>query len=81
METIAVVPQAGAENVVVADGLAVGQIIDGAPLLPIPRWRTHHTRMRSRCVAKHPRYGTKNSATSRVVPRSSLRNRSPEILL
>ena len=33
-KTLKVVRQAGADNVVVADGLGVGQVIDGAPLLP-----------------------------------------------
>lgn len=35
--TLAVVRQAGASNVVVADGLGVGQVLDGAPLLADPQ--------------------------------------------
>lgn len=36
-ETIRTVRKSGAENVVIADGLGVGQIIDGAPLLDDPQ--------------------------------------------
>ncbi len=36
-ETLRTVRQAGASNVVIADGLGVGQVIDGAPLLKDPQ--------------------------------------------
>lgn len=35
--TLAVVRRSGSENVIVADGLGVGQVIDGAPLLADPQ--------------------------------------------
>ena len=37
VETIHTVRESGATNVIIADGLGVGQVIDGAPLLPDPQ--------------------------------------------
>lgn len=36
-ETVGMVRETGASNVVIADGLGVGQVIDGAPLLNDPQ--------------------------------------------
>lgn len=58
-QTIGTVRQAGAENVVVADGLAVGQQLDGAPLLADP--------LRQVAYASHP-YATKFSGAAGQTP-------------